>query len=64
MASAPKSSRSRKLPSPRNRDLPTTSGGNNSKPSKETQNGMRDSHGALDVVGTFHFIDSKLIIQG
>ncbi|KAJ7378122.1 hypothetical protein OS493_024787 [Desmophyllum pertusum] len=50
MASAPKSSRSRKLPSPRNRDLPTTSGGNYSKPSKETQNGMRDSHGALDVV--------------
>jgi len=54
MASAPKPSRSRKLPSPRNKELPANSGGLSSKyfSSQEKQNEM-DNVGALDVLGTY-----------
>ena len=54
MASAPKPSRSRKLPSPRNKELPANSGGLSSKYfiSQETQNEM-DKIGALDVLGGY-----------
>lgn len=54
MASAPKSSRSRKLPSPRNKELPTNSGGIFSKylNPREPQNGMEDIS-ALDVLGGY-----------
>lgn len=54
MASAPKPSRSRKLPSPRNKELPTNSGGLSSKyfSSQQAQNGM-ENIGELDVLGAY-----------
>ena len=54
MASAPKPSRSRKLPSPRNKELPTNSGGLSSKyfNSQETQNEM-ENIGTLDMLGAY-----------
>ena len=52
MASAPKPPRSRKLPSPRNKELPANSGGLSNKyfSSQETHNEM-ENIGALDVLG-------------
>lgn len=54
MASAPKPSRSRKLPSPRNKELPANSGGLSSKyfSTQETHNEM-ENIGALDVLGAY-----------
>jgi len=54
MASAPKPSTSRKLPSPRNKKLPPNSGGLSSKyfSSQEAQNGT-ENIGALDVLGAY-----------
>lgn len=56
MASAPKSSRSRKLPSPRNKELPTNSGGISSKylSSRGAQNEMElENSGVLDELGAY-----------
>ena len=54
MASAPKPSRSRKLPSPRNKELSANSGGLSSEylSSHETQNEM-EKIGVLDVLGAY-----------
>ena len=54
MASAPKPPRSRKLPSPRNKELRANSGGLSSKyfSSQETHNEM-ENIGALDVLGGY-----------
>lgn len=52
MASAPKSSRNRKLPSPRNKELPANSGVISSKylSSRDAQNEQENS-GVLDELG-------------
>lgn len=54
MASAPKSSRSRKLPSPGNKELSTNSGGISSKylSSRGAQNEM-ENPGVLDELGAY-----------
>lgn len=60
MASAPKPPRSRKLPSPRNKELPANSGGLSSKyfSSQETHNEIENS-GALDLLGGYsNFLQS------
>ena len=54
MASASKPSRSRKLPSPRNKELPSNGGRLSSKyfSSQQAQNGTEIT-GALDVLGAY-----------